>query len=110
MSHAPEVRVGLVTVPAEAGAELARQLVEERVAACVNLIPGVRSIYRWEGAIEEEDEVLLVLKLSARGAPRAVDRIAELHPYATPEVVLLEVTAGFPAYLEWVIESTRDTP
>ncbi|MDT8367598.1 MAG: divalent cation tolerance protein CutA [Longimicrobiales bacterium] len=107
MSGAPAVRIGLVSAPVEDGVSLARRLVEEGVAACVNLLPQVRSIYRWKGEIEETDETLLILKIAADDSSGVVERIAALHPYETPEVVLIDVAEGLPSYLEWVIESTR---
>jgi periplasmic divalent cation tolerance protein len=99
--------VVLVTTPtAERAAELARALVEERLAACGNVVPGLRSIYRWEGKIEDEAEALLLLKTTrARfGALRA--RVLELHPYQVPEVIALPVEAGSAAYLAWISAET----
>ena len=99
----PEVRIGFITAPdAETAARVARALVEERLAACVNLVPGIRSIYRWEGALEEDAEVLLVVKTRADRAADLASRVAQLHPYDLPEVVLLPVVGGSSAYLEWV--------
>ena len=99
----PEVRVGFITAPdAETGIRIARALVEERLAACVNLVPGIRSIYRWEGAVEEDAEVLLVVKTRADRAGDLASRVAELHPYDLPELVLLPAVGGSPAYLDWV--------
>ncbi len=102
-----EVVAVLVTVP-EAGkaAELARALVEERVVACGNVLPGVRSIYRWEGRIQDEAEVLLVLKTTRRRIPDLLARVRALHPYEVPEILALPVEAGNEAYLGWVMEST----
>ncbi len=103
----PAVRLALVTAPdAETGANLARALVEERLAACVNLVPGVRSIYRWEGALEDESEVLLVLKTRAERAAALTERIVDLHPYDVPEVLLLPLDGGSDAYLDWVCRET----
>jgi periplasmic divalent cation tolerance protein len=99
----PEVRVAFITAPdQEAAAGIARALVEEHLAACVNLLPGIRSVYRWEGAIEEDAEVLLVVKTRADRAAALVDRVVELHPYDVPEVVMLPAVGGSPTYLEWV--------
>ncbi len=101
----PEVRIALITAPdAETGARIARALVEEGLVACVNLVPGVRSIYRWEGAVEDDAEVLLVVKTRADRAGDLVDRVVELHPYDLPEVVLLPAVGGNPPYLAWVRE------
>lgn len=100
-----DTRVVLVTAPdADTAAGLARALVEERLAACGNLVPGIRSIYRWEGKICDEAEVLIVLKTTAALADALRDRVVALHPYACPEVLVLPVEAGHAAYLAWVRE------
>lgn len=99
------VQVVLVTAPdAETGAALGRALVAERLVACVNLVPGVRSIYRWEGRVEEDGEVLLVIKTRADRLAALRERVVALHPYDVPEVVALPVVGGSPAYLDWVRE------
>jgi periplasmic divalent cation tolerance protein len=99
------VRVAFITAPdEEAGGRIARALVEERLAACVNLVPGIRSVFRWEGSLQEDAEVLLVVKTRADRAGDLVDRVSELHPYELPEVVLLPAVGGNPPYLDWVLE------
>ena len=104
-----EVRVVLVTAPdAETAAAIGRTLVEERLCACANLVPGIRSIYRWEGRVADEPEVLLVLKTRASRCAAVAARVKDLHPYALPEVVALPVVDGSEAYLDWVLaESTK---
>ena len=98
-----EVRVVLVTAPdAEVGERLARALVEERLAACVNLVPGVQSIYRWEGSVRSDSEVLLVVKTTADRTAALAARVEALHPYDVPEVLELPIAGGSPAYLDWV--------
>ena len=98
-----DVRVVLVTCPhAEAAATLARTLVEERLAACGNVLPGLRSIYRWEGEVLDEPEVLLLLKTTAARFEALHERVLALHPYQVPEVISLAVEAGHAPYLEWV--------
>jgi periplasmic divalent cation tolerance protein len=98
----------LVTAPtAEKAAELARTLVLERLAACGNVVPGLRSIYRWEGAVQDEPEALLLLKTTADRFEQLRDRVLALHPYQVPEVVALPVEAGSRAYLEWIAKETR---
>ena len=93
----------LTTVPdAEAGARLARTLVAERLAACVNLVPGVRSIYRWQGQLEDASEVLLLVKTRADRCAALAARIQALHPYELPEVLELAAGGGSAAYLDWV--------
>jgi periplasmic divalent cation tolerance protein len=99
----PEVRVVLTTVPdAEMGARLARTLIEEKLAACVNLVPGVRSFYRWQGQLEDASEVLLLVKTRADRCAALAARIQALHPYALPEVLELAAGGGSAAYLDWV--------
>jgi periplasmic divalent cation tolerance protein len=96
-------RVALVTVADAAAAEvLVRRLVEERVVACGNIIPGLTSIYRWEGRVEQSAEVLVVFKTTEAGARRLLERVPELHPYDVPEVLVLPVEAGHGPYLDWV--------
>jgi periplasmic divalent cation tolerance protein len=103
-----DVRVVLVTCPsADTAASLARALVEEGLAACGNLVPGVRSIYRWEGKVVDEPEVLLVLKTTAARFEALRARVVALHPYEVPEVVSLAVEAGHAPYLAWVEAGTR---
>ncbi len=99
-----------VTCPERAGAlAIARALVEERLAACGNVVPGMRSIYRWEGAVHEADEAVLVLKTRADLAPRVAARVRELHPYDVPCVAVLPIAGGDPAYLAWIAaESSGD--
>jgi periplasmic divalent cation tolerance protein len=103
-----EVVALLMTAPdEETGRRIARALVEERLAACVNVLPGVHSIYRWKGAVEESDEVMLVAKTRAERAAALAARVRALHPYELPEVVALPVTDGSRAYLRWVVAESR---
>jgi periplasmic divalent cation tolerance protein len=87
---------------ADKAAEVARTLVEERLAACANLVPAVRSIYRWEGKLCDDSEVLAVVKTTSERAEALMARLAELHPYEVPEMLALPVTAGSAPYLAWV--------
>lgn len=86
---------------------LAGTLVEERLAACATLIPGVQSIYHWEGQIESSTETLLLLKTAADQIPALEARLHELHSYQIPEFLVLEVAAGSHPYLEWLQASVR---
>lgn len=100
---AADVSVVLITAPDMGVAEkLARALVEERLAACVNLVPGVTSLYRWEGEVQRADETLMIVKGTVGGFERLRSRVLELHPYDVPEVVDLRVRDGDPNYLDWV--------
>jgi periplasmic divalent cation tolerance protein len=87
-------------------ATLARTLVEERLAACVNVLPAMQSIYRWEGRIEHASEHQLVIKTSTERVAALTRRLAELHPYEVPEILVLSVEGGGDAYLAWVAAST----
>lgn len=86
---------------------IARALVDERLAACVNVIPGVHSVYRWQGAVERADEVLLLVKTTNERLDALCARVRSLHPDELPELVAVEVAGGSPAYLAWVAEQTR---
>lgn len=102
-----ELYVVLTTAPDEAtGADLAAKLVGERLAACVNLVPGLRSIYRWQGKLEDEREVLLVAKVPAERYPAYAARLRQLHPYQVAEIVALPAAAVDAAYLKWCSEAT----
>ena len=98
--------VVLVTAPsADTAAEIARAVVSEKLAACGNVLPGVRSIYRWKGEVQDDAEVLLLLKTQRKRFPELRDRILALHPYEVPEVIALPIEAGSDAYLDWIAQS-----
>ena len=100
--------VVLVTVPTpQRAAEIARAVVEERLAACGNVVPGLRSIYRWEGEVQEDEEALLLLKTTRARFEALRARVLALHPYDVPEVIALPVEAGSAAYLDWIAAETR---
>jgi len=90
----------------EAAARIARALVEERLAACVNVLPGVRSTYRWQGAVESAAEVLLVAKTAASRFDALRDRVKSLHPYELPEIVAVKVALGSADYLDWALRES----
>lgn len=91
----------------DAAEALVRTLVEERLIACGNLVPGVVSIYRWEGAIERDSEVLAILKTAETSVDALFQRIGALHPYAVPEIVEVDVGAVAGGYSDWVLESSK---
>lgn len=100
-----DTRVVLMTAPDQASAErLVRTLLEERIIACGNIVPGVTSLYWWKGAVERDTEVQIVIKTTAAEVPRLIDRVPELHPYEVPEVLVLRVEDGYGPYLSWVRE------
>ena len=105
-----DVVVVLVTAPDVAVAErLGRAVVEERLAACVNVVGPIRSIYRWEGAVVDEPEHLLIAKTVRPLVARLEAAIRSLHPYDVPEVVVLPVIGGSAAYLAWVTAAVDAT-
>lgn len=97
----------LSTCPdAQTAERIARTLVEERVAACVNHVEGVTSTYRWQGRIQNDAEVMLLIKTTRERFPRLRERLLELSPYTMPELVALDITDGSPAYLDWIARET----
>ena len=104
-SRPSDALIVFMTVPdAEAGAAIARVLVEERLAACVNILPAIRSIYRWQGQISDEGEALCLIKTRASLYPRLRDRATELHPYDVPELLAVAPSAGNDPYLRWIAD------
>jgi periplasmic divalent cation tolerance protein len=101
------VAVVLVTCAnEEQGASIARSLVGERLAACVNLVAGIRSIYRWRDKLEDDRETLLLVKTRTQLLARVERRVRELHTYQVPELVVLPVSKGSGRYMDWLFEST----
>lgn len=100
------MRIVLTTVDdTDRATALARSLVEEQLAACVNIVPGIRSIYLWHNEIEDEAELLLVIKTTAGLVDALRSRLADLHPYEVPEIVVIEPESVSIPYLNWVMES-----
>ncbi|HEY0878510.1 MAG TPA: divalent-cation tolerance protein CutA [Zeimonas sp.] len=112
MSSRPiDLRLVVSNVPDEATAStIARSLVEERLAACVNVLGACRSTYRWQGAVETADEITLLVKTTHARHDDCVRRLAELHPYEVPEIVTLAPQAVWPSYARWAVEETRPGP
>jgi periplasmic divalent cation tolerance protein len=103
---------GPVVVLSAVGAQpdaqkIARALVEERLAACVNVVPGVVSVYRWKGVVEKEDELLLIIKTIGERVEPLKARLLQLHPYQLPEVVVIPIGGGHAPYLAWLEEQVR---
>ena len=98
--------IALTTLSSREQAEqLATALVAERLAACVNVLGPVTSVYRWEGRVERDEEVLLFIKTTRAGVAPLQTRVLELHPYDTPEFLAFEVGSGSAGYLDWVVGS-----
>ena len=103
--------VVLCTTPNEdVSAQLARGLVETGLAACVNIVPAIRSIYRWQGATQDDAESLMMIKTQAARFEALAAWIREHHPYSEPEVIALPISAGSPSYLAWLASLTGGTP
>lgn len=101
----------MCNMPDAAHAEtVARVLVDEQLAACVNLLPACRSVYHWQGRREEASEVPLLIKTRADAYPALEARLLALHPYEVPEIVALPVSGGLPAYLTWVAQTVISRP
>lgn len=99
---------GFITAGSKEQAEtIAQTLVEERLCACCNIISGVESIYRWEGKVTKDAELLIILKTRRTLIPKIIKRVKEIHSYEIPEVIFAELTDGYPPYLKWVEESTK---
>jgi len=107
----PPLRLLFSTCPDPASAaRIAQVLVEERLAACVSRLPGVHATYRWQDAVEQAEEVLLLIKTAADRVPALQRRLSKLHPFDVPELIEVEVAGGLPAYLQWVYAETREEP
>jgi periplasmic divalent cation tolerance protein len=94
----------------EDAARVVRALLDERLIACGNLLPGARSLYRWQGAVADEREVLAILKTRKQDWPALLSRLHELHPFEIPECVAVRVAAGAPKYLAWLEEALAPPP
>ncbi len=103
-----QVILALSTLPDEpVAAHIAQTLVAERLATCVNRVPGVRSTYVWNGTVQDEGEVLLIIKSTLAVAPALEQRLKELHPYDLPEFVVISADAGNEQYLDWIRRNVR---
>jgi periplasmic divalent cation tolerance protein len=103
-----EFALVLTTIPVDFDAAgLASKLVSERLAACVNILPAMRSVYRWKGAVEQADECQLIMKTTVTRLVELQDRLQQLHPYDVPEMLVLPIVGGGDAYLTWLRESCQ---
>ena len=104
-----DILIVFITVPSqEEGERIGANLVESRLAACVNVIPQVSSIFRWQGKIEKENELLLVIKTTRDRMDELTSKIKELHSYDVPEILAVPVFAGSKDYIDWVQQETRN--
>ena len=104
-----DVRLVVMTTPnVDVAERIVRGLVDEGVVACGNILPGARSIYRWQGGVESESETIVLLKTTVAQVPRLLQRAPELHPYDVPELLVVDVTDGHPPYLRWVETSVAE--
>lgn len=101
-----EIVVFITTPNEELAVAIARSLVETRLAACANLIKGIRSIYKWQDRIEDDAEVLMIVKTRRELFDPLQSKVKELHPYEVPEIIALPIIAGSDDYLKWLREST----
>lgn len=103
-----DARLVVSTIDSEEGArQLAGQLVDRHLAACVSIVPGVHSVYRWQEGVEEAREWLLLIKTTAARQGELLDALESLHSYEVPEALVFEVAGGLPTYLEWMTESVQ---
>lgn len=100
--------LALCTCPRETADALAKTLVDRRLAACVNIVPELTSVYRWQGQCETTRESLLLIKTHARVYPRLEQALRELHPYELPEIIAVSLARGLAAYLDWIDSNTGD--
>ena len=102
MPHTDAIVVLTTVANDEEGVKLVRELLERRLIACGTLLPGARSIYRWQGKVADERETMIVLKTRSACVPALQDAFAELHPYRVPELLALAVDSGLEKYVDWI--------
>ena len=106
-----EMLLVFTTFAREEDAErVVRRLLEERLIACGNLLPGARSLYRWKGAIEDAREIVVLMKTRKQDWTALMSRLSELHPYETPECIAVRIASGAPKYLEWLEAELEPEP
>ena len=100
------VRIVFISLPREEARGMAKKIVEERLAACVNIVPKIESFFWWEGKIENDEEALLIAKTSQQKVEKLITWVKDNHPYPVPEVITVPLSEGLPDYIDWVIEET----
>ena len=98
----------LVSCPAGKAEDIAVQLIDSELAACINVIPGIQSIYRWKGKVEQDTESLMLIKCPAGSYPELEAHILDAHPYELPEIVTVSELGGLTAYLEWILDPDKN--
>jgi len=109
MPQARSIRIVLVTAPPREAEKIARTLLKERLIACANLLPGVTSLYWWEGKVQRDGETLMVMKAPARYVKKLLKRVKQLHSYLVPEFLTIAPLEGNPDYLAWVLREASLT-
>lgn len=94
--------VVFITAPRGEGEKIAGHIVEKRLAACVNIVRGIESIYWWEGKVEKDEEELLIVKTRGNILDKLIEEVKKVHPYKVPEIIAIPITAGNRDYLEWI--------
>jgi uncharacterized protein involved in tolerance to divalent cations len=107
MSDYEYLLVSITTSSSEEAEKIAGALVQERLAACVNIVPAITSIYRWQGEVQKDSEVLLIAKSRPELFESLAARVKELHSYQVPEIIALPIVVGSKAYLNWIDESVQ---
>ena len=108
--HSPYMQV-YVTVPSQDVADtLAASIINQKLAACVNIIPGLQSVYFWEGKVAKDQELLLMIKTQSSLVPRLAEHVRKHHPYDEPEAIAVPITGGSSSYIQWIISSSGLAP
>jgi periplasmic divalent cation tolerance protein len=102
-----DIRVVYISIPRDEADAFARQIVEERLAACVNIVPKIESYYWWDGAINHDNEALLIVKTTQKKFAALREYVQENHPYELPELIALPLVDGLPEYITWIREETK---
>ena len=111
MGNTNEIQIVFCTVPdTDSGHRIAVRLLQDGLAACVNLITGIESVYRWKGQLEKASEVLLMIKSRSADYTEVEAAISALHPYELPEIIAVPVSSGLPGYLDWVNNVDNEAP
>lgn len=106
-NQAGSIRVVFITTPRDEANKIARELVEQRLAACINLAPRIESYFWWDDAVQHDEEALLIVKTTAERMPELMNWVAENHPYDLPEVIGVPLSDGLPEYLAWIRKETE---